>query len=217
MPEVQYNMSINPMIPVTEPLLEQIRFGLIRKRFRLTGKGVVCSTRTLFSRNEFTIPYETLPEHPFTATASSRIAFWFFSCLLFLGTLTLLFSRMDPQSNLLTSVADLVAAAAFGVIFLVSRRRYIGYNCMGKVILFSPENPSAEEVEEFLRLMGQRRLERLRRSGTIMYTTVMTDNLEKIARLHRIGSLSDAEYERLKVAFVEQMSPPEISNRFRYN
>ncbi len=179
-----------------------------RKRFTLLEDGLLYEERSLFlSRHEFKVPYEAIPREMFEAKVSSRVALGFLAAILGLGVLTFIVSFLDPYTDPRTPVVFLIAAIPFGVIFYLSRKHFVGYNCLGRTILFYKDKPSAQELETFLAHLQRRRSLRLKVYFLNVKTASPTDELEKLVWLRNQGTITEEEFQKLKESLIKRSIP----------
>ena len=182
-----------------------------KRTYVLQDDGVKVTIRTLLSREEFRVPYHSLEDESFITTSYSSQ--WLRVAIIF-GALYVVIGLDDPLSAFSLGFAAFVAL--FGVLFLASWHRYVGYHAGGGPLYFFAATPSEEELSAFLGKMQDRRREHF----TERYSEQgdggsPIDEIERLHWLRKEGALTDADFEKLKESVISDLDTTQVRAGFR--
>lgn len=125
--------------------------GFKTQSYEIKKDGVYIYISSLFSKEEYKVPYDTIPAAPSTYTEKSKGAFWCMVVftLFSLITLILLFTGDDVEKGAWLFWGAFAAVSA--VWYLLSKRSYIIFNGPhGATLYFKLNNKNEDVVEEFI-------------------------------------------------------------------
>jgi len=160
----------------------------------LEEDGVRISVKTRLSQDNFKIHYGAIAEERFETTTYSEQ--WLRLAVLF-GLFAIIFGRSLPFG--LAAILLYTVSLVFGVLFLLSWEKYVGYYADDGSLRFFANKPSKEELEAFMARV-QERCSEYREVGPLASEGGRSAAAE-IARLHSLkqaGAITEAEFDTLK-------------------